>query len=100
MADTILCVYFYSNGDHKYNVVDVNDLDNHIEYNRTFRPGRIMFMEDKDCLPKSEGDIGLKLINDGMLKPEYLEPFYDQAKELMAKLKKTVNMNQPTIPYC
>lgn len=100
MADTILCVYFYRNGDHKYNVVDMKDLENHIEYNKIFRPGRIMFMEDTTCIPPVEGYVEPKLINDGMLKPEYLEPFYRKARELMMELKKTVNMSRPTIPYC
>ena len=97
---TILCVYFYRNGDYKYNVVDAEHICNHIEYNVTFRPGRIMFMEDQNHKADTKDDVAIVCCNDGMLKPGYLEPYYDKAKELMVTLKKTVNMSKPTIPYC
>lgn len=37
----------YPNGDYKDNGVLQEDLDNHIEYNKTFRFGRALFVDGK-----------------------------------------------------
>lgn len=39
----------YANGEFKVNVVSDGDLSNHIEFNKTFRPGRALFVNG-ECL--------------------------------------------------
>ena len=40
----------YQNGQYKVNIVRDEDLENHIEYNRTFRFGRGLFIDGKCVL--------------------------------------------------
>ena len=37
----------YSDGSYVVNIVRDDDLEKHIEYNRTFRPGRMLFVDGK-----------------------------------------------------
>ena len=47
MADNHLTIGVYSNGQWKYNVVRDEDLQEHIEYNKTWRPGRLLYVDGK-----------------------------------------------------
>ncbi len=87
-SKNILFYYIYPSHDWKYNVVRPEHVESHIEYNKTFRPGRLMFMETED---------GFEMLNDGMLKKECLEPYIKQAEEFFAK--ETINRDVDTMPY-
>ena len=73
----VLFLYIYSNMTMTYNVVAFDDIDNHIEYNRTWRPGRLMYCE--------EPDYGFIRLNDGCIKEEYLDEYDKIAKEFFEK---------------
>lgn len=45
MSDLHLCVGFYPDGSFKCNTVDDEKLQDNIEYNRVFRPGRFYFVD-------------------------------------------------------
>ena len=79
-----LTLGIYNNKQYKFNVVSDEDLESHIEYNKTFRPGRIFYVDGKR-------------VNDGMLKPEYLSE-YDKIADEFYK-NNNVDMSKPTIPY-
>lgn len=70
----------YANGNRKHNGVDPKFLDNHIEYNLTYRPGRAFFVDGK-CL------------NRGYLSKEHCEEI---ERELAAN---PVVMTRDTQPY-
>lgn len=74
----------YANGEYKFNVVRDEDLEYHIEYNKTFRFGRILYVDGKR-------------VYDGCIKPEYLEKYDQIAKEFYET--NNINMNVATIPY-
>lgn len=74
-----LTVGVYKNGDYKTNGVDTKDLENHIEYNKTLRFGRALFV-DGEC------------VNAGYLNVE-------EVAEWTAKIKEFPIPKQCTAPY-
>ena len=74
----------YTNGQYKYNVVRDEDLESHIEYNKTWRWGRLLYVDGER-------------VYDGCLKEESL-PMYDEIARNFYE-NNNVNMNKPTIPY-
>ena len=81
-----LTLGIYSNGQWKYNVVRDEDLEHHIEYNKTFRWGRLLYVDGKR-------------VYDGSTKEEYLEKYDQIAKDFFENISKNIDMNKPTIPY-
>jgi hypothetical protein len=69
---------YYSNGDAKINGVKSENLDEHIEYNLNWRPGRAFFVDGK-CL--NQGNLSKERCN-------------EIEKELQA-----ATMNKDTAPY-
>ncbi len=80
-----LTLGIYPNYSYKYNVVRDEDLENHIIYNRTFRPGRLLYIDGKR-------------IYNGLIKQEFLAEYDEIAKEFYENASK-INMNILTIPY-
>lgn len=81
-----LTIEVYTNKQWKYNVVRDEDLEDHIEYNKTWRWGRLLYVD------------GVR-VYDGCHKAESL-PMYDAlAKEVYEDLLKKVNLNKDTRPY-
>lgn len=74
----------YTNGQYKYNVVKEEDLESHIEYNKTWRWGRLLYVDGER-------------VYDGCHKEESL-PMYDEIARNFYE-NNNVNMNKPTIPY-
>lgn len=70
----------YQNGQYKVNIVRDEDLENHIEYNRTFRFGRGLFIDGK-CVLK------------GYLSGEQVRNWEKRISEMKFDISK------PTIPY-
>lgn len=81
-----LTIGVYSNGDWKYNVVRDEDLESHIDYNKTFRFGRILYVDGKR-------------VYDGTSHPHELEHYDAIEKRVREEILKDINMNKPTIPY-
>ena len=75
-----LTVGVYMNGQYKYNVVRDEDLEDHIEYNKTFRWGRGFFVDGK-C------------IHQGYLSGEQVRNWTKRISEM------DIDMSKPTIPY-
>ena len=75
----------YASGQYTYNVVKEEDLENHIEYNKTFRPGRLLYVDGKR-------------VHDGNVKTKETLDTYDNISEEFYKNSK-VDMSIPTIPY-
>lgn len=71
----------YKNGQYKYNIVRDEDLDNHITYNKNYRPGRALFVDGK-CIYK--GNLSNKEIS-------------EWENDLIPKM--CFDMSKPTIPY-
>ena len=70
----------YANGEYVINIVVEENLENHIQYNLTFRPGRAFFVDGK-CR------------NNGYLSP-------DKVKEWEGKIKEmNINLGQDSAPY-
>lgn len=80
-----LTLGIYGNGQYKYNVVRDEDLEHHIEYNKTFRFGRLLYVDGKRVY---DGDVQTK---------EKID-IYDKIAEDFYKNNK-INMSIPTIPY-
>lgn len=79
-----LILNIYGNKSYQVNVVRPEDLEKNIQYNKTFRPGRIMYLD------------GQRIYN-GCIKETYLEEYDKIADEFFKD--NTVNLNIPTIPY-
>lgn len=86
MADNHLTIGVYPNGQWKYNVVRDEDLETHIGYNKTWRPGRLLYVD------------GVRVWN-GMLKEEYCGKYDTIEKGVRECTLKDVNMNCDTRPY-
>ena len=74
----------YLSGDYTYNVVREEDLEEHIQFNKTFRPGRLLYVD------------GQRIYN-GVIKKEALSKYDTVAEEFYASYN--INMSKPTIPY-
>lgn len=70
----------YSNGQFKVNVVADEHLDDHIDYNKTFRFGRGLFLDGK-C------------IHQGYLSGEQVKNWEDRISKM------DIDLSKPTIPY-
>lgn len=75
---------FYGDGSFKYNVVAEEDLESHIEYNRRFRPGRMLFVDGE-------------YICGGCLKEEYKQQRIEEHKERIKDMH--IDTSQVTRPY-
>lgn len=80
-----LTLAVYANGQYEYNVVKEEDLENHIEYNKTFRFGRLLYVDGERVF-------------DGCVQTKENLDRYDKIAEAFYKNAK-VNMNIPTLPY-
>ena len=74
----------YASGGYVYNVVSEEDLEEHIQFNKTFRPGRLLYVD------------GQRIYN-ATIKKEALSKHDSIAKEFYASYN--INMSRPTIPY-
>jgi hypothetical protein len=74
----------YLSGDYTHNVVREEDLEEHIQFNKTFRPGRLLYVD------------GQRIYN-GVLKEEVLSKYDKIAKEFYAL--HNINISRPTLPY-
>lgn len=81
-----LTIGIYPSKDWVYNVVRELDLETHIEYNKSFRPGRLLYVDGKRVI-------------DGCLKAEYLVEYDELEKSIRSSLLQNINMWTPTIPY-
>ena len=79
-----LTLGIYTNGEYKYNVVRDEDLETHIEYNKTMRFGRLLYVDGKR-------------VYDGLVSESRLEGYDKIAKEFYENNK--IDMSKPTIPY-
>jgi len=79
-----LTLGIYPNKQIVFNVVRPEDLENHIEYNETFRFGRLLYVDGKR-------------VYRGCIKEEYLGEYDRIAEELYSN--NNVNMYSVTIPY-
>ena len=86
MANNHVTVGVYNNKQYKYNIVRDEDLETHIKYNRTWRPGRIFYVDGKR-------------VWNGTIKEEYLADYDAIAAEVFKSLG-DVSRKKPTIPYC
>ena len=84
-----LFVFIYHNKQIGYNVVHNEDVISNIEYNITFRPGRLYYMVCEDDT--------IVRINNGMIKEEYLSEYDKQAIDFVNNSK--INIGRSTRPY-
>ena len=91
----VLFFYMYSNMSTNYNVVAPEHVESHINYNRDFRPGRLMYCEDPDE--------GFVLLNNGCLKKECLGPYNEKARIFFEKNNPSdevsISRRFPSTPY-
>ena len=81
-----LTIGIYNNRQWKHNVVAEEDLQSHIEYNKTWRPGRIFYVDGKR-------------VHNGMIKEEYLKEYDALEKKIRTEILRDVNMSKVTTPY-
>lgn len=79
-----LTLGIYADGTYKYNVVAEKDLQSHIEYNETWRPGRLLYVDGKR-------------VYNGCFKEKYLSKYDDIAKKFYDE--NSVNISNITTPY-
>lgn len=79
-----LTLGIYSNGQYTFNVVRDEDLESHIEYNKTWRWGRLLYVDGKR-------------VWNGCIKNECLKKYDDIAKNFYKN--NNINMSKATIPY-
>ena len=84
MANNHLTLGIYANGEYKYNVVLDEHIESHIEYNKTFRPGRLLYVDGKR-------------VYNGMIKEECLSKYDEIAKNFYEN--NNIDMTKDTIPY-
>lgn len=72
----------YLSGDYTYNVVREEDLEEHIQFNKTYRPGRLLYVDGQR-------------VYDGMVKDCTK---YDKVAKVFYT-RYNINMSRPTIPY-
>lgn len=80
-----LTLGIYANGQYEFNVVREKDLESHIRYNKTFRFGRLLYVDGKRVY---DGNVQTK---------ENLDRYDKIAEEFYKNTK--VDMNIPTVPY-
>ena len=80
-----LSVRIYPNKQVVCNVVAEEDLDNHIEYNKTFRFGCLLYID------------GTR-VSDGCLKQEVLSDYDTFYKDWYSRIRVNVNLNKVTRP--
>lgn len=81
-----LTLGIYQNKSYKWNVVTDEDLESHIEYNLTFRPGRIFYVDNKR-------------LNNGLLDEDNLSEYDKIAYDFFKSADNTINMEIATTPY-
>ena len=86
MSKNHLVLNVYASGDYKVNVVRDSDLEDNIEFNKTWRFGRIIYVDGKR-------------VYDGCIVKEALGKYDDIAKDFFENKAKNINMLVPTIPY-
>lgn len=64
----------YSNGEYKINIVKPKHLKDHIEYNKDFRPGRMLFVDGR-------------YVCGGQFKTEYQEKLIKEWEEKISNMK-------------
>lgn len=84
MKPNHIAVGFYLNESFKVNVVADEDLQNNIEYNRKFRPGRFYFVDGE-------------YVCGGVLKEPYQQEFIEKCKKRLKNFR--VDNSVPTRPY-
>ena len=82
----VLTVGIYPNKQWKYNVVREEDLAEHIDYNLTFRPGRVFYVN------------GVRKCN-GLISPTRLEEYDKLEEHIRTDILKDVNLYRNTRPY-
>ena len=81
-----LVLNIYASGDYKYNVVKDSHLEENIEFNKTWRFGRIIYVDGKR-------------VYNGCIKEEALGKYDEIAKDFYENKAKDINMYVPTLPY-
>ena len=81
-----LVLNIYASGDYKYNVVRDSDLKDNIEFNKTWRFGRIIYVDGKR-------------VYNGCIKEEALGKYDEIAIYIYENKAKDINMSVPTLPY-
>ena len=81
-----LVLNIYASGNYKYNVVRDFELEYNIEFNKTYRFGRIIYVDGKR-------------VYDGVIKKEALYKYDRIAKDFFENKAKNINMSVPTLPY-
>jgi hypothetical protein len=84
MIDNHISLAIYLNMDYVWNVVADEHLEEYISYNKTFRPGRLLYVDGKR-------------IHNGCLYEHCLDKYDDFAKKMYAETK--INKNNITVPY-
>lgn len=84
--DNVLSIRIYPDKHYVVNVVHPDDIENHIEYNKDFRPGCLLYVDGKR-------------VSNGMRKEEYLADFDEYEKSIRTTELKSINMNKCTRPY-
>ena len=82
---THLTVGIYANKQWTYNIVRDEDLQQHIEYNKVFRFGRLLYVDD------------VRVYN-GCTTEEYLAEYDERYKEIREQIG-DITYKAPTIPY-
>lgn len=86
MSNCVITIGMYPDKHYVYNIVSKEHLEQHIEYNKTMRPGRLLYVDGKR-------------INNGCLRKEVLPEYDNLVDELYRKLLKEVDITYPTLPY-
>lgn len=81
-----LTLGIYHNKSYKWNVVKDEDLESHIEYNLTFRPGRVFYVDNRR-------------LNNGLLSDNVINEYDNIANEFFKEAEIKIDMDIATIPY-
>lgn len=79
-----LSLRLYTNKDYVINVVSDSNLKSHIDYNATFRPGCLLYIDGKRELS-------------GCIKQDCLQSYDDFAKAILANLQ--IDLSRETTPF-
>lgn len=81
-----ITIGIYPSKNYKTNIIAPEDLEAHIEYNKTMRPGRLLYVDGKR-------------VYNGQVKEERLTEYDELAKQIFEDMSRFKTASRPSIPY-
>ena len=81
-----ITIGIYQNKSYKTNIVAPEDLERHIEYNKTMRPGRLLYVDGKR-------------VYNGLVRKDRLAEYDELAEKIFNEMSRFKTATKPMTPY-